>query len=217
MLQWLIRLLFPPKCVLCGKILSKNETDFCHACRINTQEFSKSKRKIPFVAQWTGIWYYKENVRGSIHRFKFFNARRYAVPYAQRLALRLQQDEMDEFDVLSWIPISASRRWKRGYDQGQLLAQALAAELNCPCCKVLDKTRNTPPQSGFRDASKRRANVQGAYRIVNKELIQGKRILLLDDVLTTGATSSECAKTLMIGGAKEVTLATVAVADKTSR
>lgn len=214
MLRWLTRLIFPPKCVLCGKLLSKNETDFCHKCRIDAPEFSKSKRKIPFVAQWTGIWYYKDSVRSSIHRFKFYNARLYAIPYAQRLALRLQQDEMDDFDLLSWIPISGFRRWQRGYDQGELLAQALAAELGCPYCKTLSKFRNTPPQSGIHDASKRRANVQGAYRIISKERIKGKRILLLDDVLTTGATSSECAKILMIGGAKEVTLATVAVADK---
>lgn len=214
MLRWLINLLFPPRCVLCRSFLSRSETDFCHKCRTNTPEFSKSKRKIPFVAHWTGIWYYKDDVRGSIHRFKFSNARRYAIPYAQKLAIRLQQEGMDEFDLLSWIPVSPARKRERGYDQAQLLAQALARELNMPCQCVLSKIRNTPPQSGINEAAKRRANVQGAYRITDPSLISGKRILLLDDVLTTGATASESAKILMIGGAKEVKLATVAVAEK---
>ena len=217
MLRWLIDLLFPPKCVLCRKLLSKNETFFCRQCRCECEEFGKAKRSIPFVAQWTGIWYYKDSVRGSIHRYKFSNARHYAQAYAQKLALRLQQEEMTDFDLLSWIPVSPQRKRHRGYDQGELLAQALAREFGCDYAPVLQKVRHTPPQSGIHDVAKRRANIQGAYRIPDRDRIRGKRILLLDDVLTTGATSSECAKVLMIGGARAVTLATVAVADKNSR
>lgn len=181
---------------------------------MDAPEFIKSKRKIPFVAQWTGIWYYKGDVKGSIQRFKFSNCRQYAIPYAQQLATVLQREEMTDFDLLSWVPVSSQRKQKRGYDQGELLAQALSRELGCACTRVLTKTRDTQPQSGFKDASMRRANVVGAYRVQDLQKIRGKRILLLDDVVTTGATASECAKTLMFGGAKQVTLATVAVADK---
>lgn len=207
-------LLFPPKCILCRGLLNRNETHICHTCRSECEEFSKSKRRIPFVAQWSGIWYYKENVRTSIHRYKFANARHYATAYAQHLALRLQREDMTDFDLLSWIPVSPQRKRQRGYDQGQLLAQALAKELGCSCVAVLQKVRNTPPQSGIQGLAKRRANIQGAYRIPDRDLIRGKRILLLDDVLTTGATASECAKVLMIGGARCVTFAAVAVTDK---
>ena len=214
MLHRLLNLLFPPKCILCRNILTKNETHVCHSCRTNTQEFSIGKRKISFVAQWTGIWYYTDNVRSSILRFKFYNARSYANAYAQLLALRLQQEDMDDVDLLTWVPVSSSRKRKRGYDQCELLTKALSKELRCPCECTLEKTRNTPPQSGFQQASSRRANVLGAYRVLDSSLIRGKRILLIDDVVTTGSTASECAKTLMIGGAKNVTLATVAVADK---
>lgn len=217
MISRLIALLFPAKCVLCKRLLSKDETHFCRQCRTECDEFTKSKRKFPFVAQWTGIWYYSGNVKNSICRFKFSNARSYATAYAQRLALRLQQEDMPAFDLLSWVPVSPQRKRARGYDQGELLAQALARELGCCCEQTLCKIRNTPPQSGITVAAKRRANVQGAYRVMDPALIRGKRILLLDDVLTTGSTLSECAKTLMIGGAKEVTFATVAVAEKTSR
>ena len=217
MFQWLLNLLFPPRCVLCRKFLSKNETHMCHQCRIDAPEFTKSKRKIPFVAQWTGIWYYTDTVRRSILRYKFYNARSYAQIYAQLLALRLQQEEMDAVDLISWVPVSQSRKRKRGYDQSELLAQYLSAELRLPHMQVLSKTRNTPPQSGFRSAAGRRANVLGVYRVICPEAIRGKRILLIDDVLTTGATASECGKTLQFNGAKAITLATIAVADKTSR
>ena len=214
MIRRLLNLLFPPKCLLCRRFLSKSETHLCHKCRADAPEFTKSKRSIPFVAQWTGIWYYTDTVRSSILRFKFYNARSYALPYAQLLALRLQKEGLDDADLISWVPISDARRRKRGYDQGQLLAEALASELNLPCIRLLEKVRDTLPQSGFRDASGRRANVLGAYRYINRQHIIGKRILLLDDVVTTGATASECAKTLTAGGAKSIALAAVAVADK---
>jgi predicted amidophosphoribosyltransferase len=92
------------------------------------------------------------------------------------------------------------------------LAQALGKELSLPVVRTLKKIRHTPPQSTLGHAPQRRANVLGAYRIAAPAEIAGKRIILLDDVVTTGATASECAKVLLTAGAKEVLLATVAVA-----
>jgi len=79
---------------------------------------------------------------------------------------------------------------------------------------VLKKYRNNPPQSGISRQAERRANVLNVYTVTDPGLIRGKRILLVDDVVTTGSTASECGKTLLICGAKEITLATVAVAVK---
>lgn len=208
----LLDLLFPRKCILCRGLLSVNETDLCHECRRNSPDFTKSKRNIPFVAHWTGMWYYKDNVRRSIHRFKFYNARHYAQAYGRLLALRLQQEAEYGFDILSWVPISPGRRFSRGYDQGQLLANAVGRELGLKPMRVLIKKRETPPQSGISDNAHRRANILGAFRVPHPQKVAGKRILLLDDVVTTGATASECAKTLMLAGAKEVSLAAVAAA-----
>lgn len=199
--------LFPPKCVLCGNLLSREETDLCHTCREETEEFSKTKRNIPFVAQWTAIWYYKDNVRKSIHKYKFGNARSYADAYGRLLAMKLLDAD---FDVLTWVPISSMRMFKRGYDQSKLLAQAVAKELGIPAVKTLKKIRNTKPQSTLTEASERRANVLGVYKIKNKEAVAGKRILLLDDVVTTGSTASECAKTLLTAGAAEVQFVAIA-------
>ena len=158
------------------------------------------------------MWYYKDDVRKSIHRFKFGNTRGYADVYARLLALRLQNTFPEAFDILTWVPVSGLRRLKRGYDQTELIAKALARDLGMPATAVLKKIRHTPPQSGIRDAAQRRANVLGAYAVHTRQNLAGKRILLLDDVLTTGATASECARVLVTAGAKEVCFAAVAVA-----
>ncbi len=208
----MLQLLFPPKCVLCKSILSGSETDLCHACRKDAPAFSRAKSNIPFVAHWTALWYYKDDVRSSIQRFKFSNRRNYAAAYARALAVRLLEVYPDSFDVLTWVPVSALRKLKRGYDQSALLAKAVGQELDVPATPVLRKIRHTPPQSLLRDASQRRANVLGAYAVCRKADLSGKRILLLDDVVTTGATASECAKMLLSAGAKEVCFAAVAAA-----
>lgn len=208
----MLRLLFPPKCVLCKKILTGNETDLCHKCRKDAPVFSRAKSNIPFIAHWTALWYYKDDVRKSIQRFKFGNRRNYASIYARLLAMRLSEVYPEPFDILTWVPVSRLRKLKRGYDQSALLAKAVGQESGIPATGILKKIRHTPPQSQLRDASQRRANVLGAYAVCAKENLSGKRILLLDDVVTTGATASECAKMLLSAGAKEVCFAAVAAA-----
>ena len=215
----ILTLLFPPKCILCGQLLSSEETDLCHSCRKNEQEFTAGKRKIPFVAHWTAMWYYSDNVRKSIHRFKFYHTPSYGVSFGRLLAMKLVKDPSFRYDLVTWVPTTPFRLLRRGYDQAQLVAAAVSREISCSCLRTLRRTRNTPPQSRLKDAAMRRANVQGAYAAVNADQYTGKRILLIDDVVTTGATASECAKTLLIAGAAEVHIAAVAAAaqDKTSR
>jgi len=208
----MLRLLFPPKCVLCKTILSGSETDLCHNCRKEAPKFSRAKSNIPFIAHWTALWYYKNDVRKSVQRFKFSNRRNYASAYARLLAVRLLEVYPEPFDILAWVPVSGLRKLKRGYDQSALLAKAVGQELGIPPTGVLKKIRHTPPQSLLKDASQRRANVLGAYKARTNIDLSGKRILLLDDVVTTGATASECAKMLLSAGAKEVCFAAIAAA-----
>ena len=212
MFSWLLDLLFPPKCVLCKKLLSREETDICHRCRQIAPEMEKPKFRLSFVAEWTALWYYKGDVRASVLRFKFGSKRCYALSYGRALAMHLQQKGFDKYDVLTYIPVSPLRKFRRSYDQVELIAKAAASELGVSLIPTLRKIRNTPPQSGFQDVSKRRANVLGAYRIKDPALVRGKRILLLDDVITTGATASECARVLLVAGAKEVYCAAMAAA-----
>ena len=212
MLKRLLVLLFPPKCILCRKLLAKDETDICRHCRIDVPEFIRSKFKLSFIAQWTAVWYYKGNVRQSLLRYKFSGLRSYGEVFGRFLAMKVLTQKMNDFDVLTWVPVGPKRLRKRGYDQVELIAQQVAMELQCAHIRCLQKIKDTPPQSGMPDAASRRANVLGAYVVTDPKLVAGKRILLLDDIITTGATASECARILMTAGAKEVYCAAVAAA-----
>lgn len=213
MFKRFLLLLFPPKCVLCGTVLPKHVTDLCHECRKSAPEFKKSKIRISFVARWSAVWYYKDNVRKSMLRYKFWGKRSYASAYGRVLAMHLQNTNMDNYDVLTWVPVSRLRRIRRGYDQVELIVKVVGQELNTPAVCTLKKIRNTPPQSGILGTAKRRANVLGAYRTVCPENIIGKNILLVDDIITTGATACECARVLLTAGAKSVNFAAIAGSD----
>ena len=210
----LLELLFPSKCVLCRKLLKKEETDLCGCCRRETGEFLNRKTRIPFLDSFTAVWYYEKNVRSSLLRFKFYGARKYASCYGRHLAMKLTQTHQEEYDLVTWIPVSPLRKLRRGYDQANLLARSVGRELGMVPVSTLKKIRNNRRQSGIDDAAKRRANVLGVYRCVCPEQIAGKRILLLDDILTTGATASEAARVLKEKGAKEVHCAAVAASRK---
>lgn len=212
MKDWILHIFFPPKCVLCKRVLSKEETDLCKACRENQPEYGVHKIKLSFLAQWTGLWYYKDDVRTSILRYKFYGRRSYASAYGRLLAMKIQKEGWDDTDILTWIPISRQRKRSRGYDQSELLAKALAEELGWELTPTLRKIRNTRPQSTMGGAPQRRANILGAYQVIDPDLVRDKRILLVDDIITTGATASEAARMLLTAGAKEVKLATLAVA-----
>lgn len=213
----ILEFLFPSKCVLCGKILKKGELDLCRSCRTEISDHPQPKNPIQFLASWTVLWYYEGNVRQSLLRYKFSNRRSYAAAYGRLLAMKLLREYPDGFDVLTWIPISAQRKLERGYDQVELLAAAVAAELGMEAVPTMQKIRNNPPQSGISGSAQRRANVLGVYRATNPEGIRGKRVLLLDDIITTGATASEAARVLLTAGASEVTCAAVAAASHSKK
>ena len=205
-------LLFPPKCVLCGALLQKEETDLCHTCRIEAAEYPPSHVKLSFLDSWTSVWYYEGNARHSLLRFKFHRARYYAPAYGRMLAMKLLREYPEGFEMLTWIPISPIRKLKRGYDQVELLAKAVGEELGMEPVRTLRKVRNNPPQSGITGQAQRKANVLGVYRAVDPELVRDKRVLMLDDIITTGATAGEAARVLLTAGAKEVHCGSVAAA-----
>ena len=212
MLNRLLTLLFPPKCILCRKLLKKDETDICHHCRVDAPEFIRSKFQLSVIAHWTAVWYYKDNVRQSLLRYKFSGLRSYGQVFGRFLAMKVLTQKLDDFDVLTWVPVGPKRLRKRGYDQVELIAQQAAQELQCENVRCLRKIKDTPPQSGMPNAASRRANVLGAYVVTDPKLVAGKRILLLDDIITTGATAGECARILLTSGASQVHCGAVAAA-----
>lgn len=212
LLSWLADLLFPPKCVLCGQILERNETDLCHSCRLDAPVFAGKGKSVPFLSAWTAAWRYEGHVRRSLLRYKFYNARANAEAYGRFLAMRILRDGLEGFDILTWVPVGAKRRRERGYDQVELVARVLGRELNVEPVRLLKKVRSNHRQSSLTGQEARKANVLGAYAVLPSAAVSGKRILLLDDIMTTGSTISECARVLLTAGAKEVNGAVVAAA-----
>lgn len=220
LLAWLSQLLYPEKCVLCGQILERGEIDLCRSCRINAPECPISTTKIPFLDSWTALWYYEGDVRRSLLRYKFHRRQNYAGAYGRLLAMKLLKEERSDVDMLTWIPISDQRRRKRGFDQVELLAREVGRELGLEPQATMKKLRNNKAQSAITGHAQRRANVLGVYGALSDTDIKDKRILLLDDIITTGATAGEAARVLLTQGAKEVHLAVLANAkheNKTKR
>lgn len=210
----ILNLLYPPRCILCRRLLKKEETDLCTDCRMEAPFFPDTKRKLQFLDSFAAVWYYESSVRGSLLRFKFRGARGYAASYGKLLAMRLMQQYPEGFEVLTWIPVSRLRKLRRGYDQVELLAKAVGRELGMIPVSTLKKVRHNRQQSRISEPAQRRANVLGVYRVTDPDLIRDRRVLLLDDILTTGATASEAGRVLLTAGAKEVHCAAVAAARK---
>ena len=207
-------LLFPPKCPFCQSLLEDDETLLCARCQkeLPWALGKDGEREGEFFALCTAPLHYRGRVRESVHRYKFSGVRAYAAPFAALMAQCVGDRLEGEFDCVSWVPLSRKRLRSRGYDQARLLARGVAAQLGLEAVQVLDKVRHTPAQSGLEEESARRANVLGAYSLRPETDVTGKRILLVDDVATTGATLSECARVLLTAGAEQVVCVTLALA-----
>ena len=211
-LGFVLDLLFPPKCVFCGKVLDTGEDGLCARCQ----------RELPWLtdgeAELTGEFFslcaaslrYQDKVRDSVRRYKFKGRRGYHKLYGRLVAQCVHDHLAGRYDLITWVPLSPQRKKERGYDQAFLLASAAALELGEVAVETLRKERNTDPQSGLTEDAQRRANVLGAYTSVDPELVAGKRVLLIDDVVTTGSTLSECARMLRTMGAEDVVCAALA-------
>lgn len=211
-LSVLLDLLFPPRCAFCTKILKTAEKGLCAKCQAELPWLagSQAEQKREFIAMCVSPLRYQGEVRASIHRYKFKGNRGYARLYATLTAQCVRDHLTGEYDLISWVPLSEKRRRERGYDQAFLLAQAVAVELEDAAVETLRKVRHTDAQSGLEREAERRANVLGAYEVIDPQLVADKRILLIDDVVTTGATLSECARALRTAGVKSVVSATLA-------
>lgn len=213
----LLKLLFPPKCMLCGQILGEEE-EICGQCRnrilLNTAP-PRTEKGAFFDKAAAGLWY-ETDVRKAVQGLKYREKQNYARPLARVMAYAYQHKLQEDVDVITFVPTNPSTLRSRGYNQAELLAKELAKMLDKPCLPMLEKTRETRPMHGLRPEA-RRANVLGAYRLCgDADNVAGLRILLADDILTTGATLSECSRMLKMAGADKVFCICAAAARKTS-
>ena len=210
-IDWLLDLIYPPRCAFCRRLLSGREKGVCRFCRPKLPYVPADGQVQHFrnVDKCLSPLYYHGNVKDSLHRYKFGGATAYADIYSEFIVKCIDENQIS-CDSITWVPLSRRRLRKRGYDQAELLAKLIAKHLGQRPVRLLKKLRDTPPQSQTGSAEKRRANIVGAYVCLRPERVQGKRILLVDDIVTTGATLSEAAKVLKKAGAKEVICATLA-------
>lgn len=212
--DWLLDLLYPTRCVFCHRLIEPGER-MCAKClrELPGTPNGAQVQSFPFVKRCLSPLYYVDDVRASLLRYKFQSAVGYAEVYGDFLAKCIDENEVS-CDSITWVPLSRRRLRRRGYDQAKLLAEGLAAHMGVDCVRLLKKPRDNPPQSGIDKAEKRRANVAGRYVVCSPELVKGRDVLLVDDIVTTGATLSECARMLKQAGAKSVTAVTVARSKK---
>lgn len=208
--DYLLHLLFPPKCVFCRKILENayiaEEDLLCNVC-IAEQEHSSAtivKKQGQYFVQALAPFYYEGKVSVAFRRFKFNHMPWYSGVFGKYMAQVVENHYRDMYDLITWIPVSEKRRKQRGFDQSLLLAEKLAAALNDSVTPTLQKHRDIQAQSSLSSETQRRENVSDVYVVLDSIDIKGKYILLVDDVITSGATMNEAAKTLLRAGAKEV-------------
>lgn len=184
------------RCRICGKPLKEGE--ICSDC-LKTPHYFKQNVS-PF--EYEGI------VKELIAKFKYFNERHLASFFADYMADAVKNMGWN-IEVIVPVPLHRIRLDERGYNQSELLARELSYRLNIFMSKALRRVKNTTTQTALH-REERMENVKGAFKVTYKDTIEGKNVLLVDDVLTTGATLDECAKALKENGAKEVYVVTIA-------
>ena len=204
----LLGVFFPRKCPFCGKLTGK--TLLCETCGAALPRCEEIRQGADF-GRCTAPLYYEGPVRDAILAFKFKKQLGGLECFGQLMAATAAEAYSGEFDAVTWVPVSKKRLKKRGFDQARMLCASLCVDWHTQPLETLRKTRDNPPQSGLEDAAERRANVLGVYEAVSPEQFAGKRLLLVDDICTTGATLGECARVLKAAGAAEVLCLTLAM------
>ncbi len=184
-----------------------DERGVCAACRSGLRGFDTA----------ACFGFYEGTLRRLIHLFKYSGMKPLARPLSRclerALAVGFPIEHAPRFDAVVAVPLHWRKKWARGFNQAELLARPIARRHGLPVLNALRRKRSTEVQAGLAMAGRRR-NVAGAFAARTGADLKGKRILLIDDVMTTGATASACASVLKRAGAASVSLVTLARVDR---
>lgn len=206
-----VKAAFPNRCVFCNRPTQTDPMKPCAACIDNLPWMDPDdmlKSGDDFTACVSVFWY-EYDIQESIRRIKFGKVAKNVAAYAPYVADAIDELLHDRFDLITWVPVSMHTLRIRTFDQSRLLAERIGTELEKPVQRTLIKVVNNIAQSTLAGTRSRRENVLGAYEPWDPAAFRGKRILLIDDILTTGATLNECAYTLRDYGAADVVAATI--------
>lgn len=181
-------------CMRCGKPVESKRVEYCYDCSKKQHNFQQGK----------SIFVYAGGMKESMYRFKYQNKREYADFYAAE-AVRLYGKWLQErqIDVIVPIPMYAAKKRLRGYNQAEVFAEALGRESGVPVRKNLaERTRNTIPQKKLNDID-RKKNLKGAFKI-SQDIVKYKKVLLVDDIYTTGSTIDAVASELKAAGIDKI-------------
>ncbi len=222
-----IDLLWPSRCVSCGNLVRSSMNHFCSGCYsmlkvtlmscpvccgiiINNTCSICGNRKF-YPARNISLFSYNETARLLIHSLKFRglkNIYRIFIPF---ICSKLTEFG-ESIDIISYVPMNRRKLIKRGYNQSELIAEAVSKHTGIGFYKILKEKKNSISQRKL-NYNERFINVIDRYESININKFQNKVILLIDDVFTTGATINECSRTLINSGAAKVFTITVVRSD----
>ncbi len=235
-MRGLFALLFPDECRICGEPLREIsripvctsclenaaplEADYycvcCHAVFLTPHPLDNQGRcgmcrqgLTAFDAAYS-YGSYAGTLRELVHLFKYARIHTLEQPLGRMMLSALPREE--RFDLIVPLPMHWLRRWRRGFNQAELLAKFVGKRTGIPVRKVLRRKRATAQQAGLSSA-RRRTNVAGAFEVGKRVELEGRRVLLVDDVITTGSTAGACATALKRAGAARVVVLTLARTD----
>jgi ComF family protein len=199
-----------PLCEACWAVLPRHDAPLC-PCGAGGTRCSRCRRGLNPIARGASLGPYDGGLRVLVHQLKYRGRRALAPRLAEEMLRSAAVSAvLEPGSVLVPVPLHPRRRRQRGFNQSELLARALAERRGCRLVPdALARRLDTPPQTGL-SAAARRANLQGAFLVRRRAPLVGRVVILVDDVLTTGATARACAAALARAGAAEIRLVTAA-------
>jgi len=228
-LKWIeniIELIFPQMCMLCDtETVIGKKNKFCLACKINmpytdhfknleNMAFSRLRGRVPAenVASLLNFFSYSD-VKLMIHKLKYENRRDIGLQLGKMAGQRAKKSPFfKDIDFIIPIPLHKSRLRKRGYNQAYLIAQGISEEIGVPIRQdIVLKIKNTKSQTSM-NREERIQNVYDSFKLENSEIIKGKHILIVDDVLTTGSTIQACSQRMLLTDNVRISVITATIA-----
>ena len=199
-------------CESCKQKLPYNDKSICGHCGRKTtfsvEYCDYCKNRQIFVDQARSAFEYEGEIRELIHRFKYGGEKYLSEFFAEELKPVFLK-HVGYADVIVYVPSTKRKIKQRGYNQGEVLAREFSSFAKIPIVHALEKIKETESQVML-NLKERKENLKGSFKVLDKKAVKGKRVLIIDDVMTTGSTVETIAEKLKSAGAKEVLALTVA-------